>query len=59
MVLLISLNHFFSDMEHFMSSHQCSLGIGFDKKKIEHKIVYIFLPISSNIYFGCSKELSH
>ena len=27
-------------------------------KKIEHKIVNIFLSISFNICFGCSKELS-
>ena len=33
--------------------------IGFDKKKFERKIVNIFLPISFNICFGCSKEPSH
>ena len=32
---------------------------GLDKKKIERKIVNIFLPISFNICFGCSKEPSH
>ena len=34
--------------------------IGLDKQKIfERKIVNIFLPISFNIRFGCSKEPSH
>ena len=28
-------------------------------KKIEYKIVNIFLPISFNIFFWCSKEPSH
>ena len=28
-------------------------------KIFERKIVNIFIPISFNIYFGCSKELSH
>ena len=33
--------------------------IGLDKQIFERKIVNIFLPISFNICFGCSKELSH
>ena len=33
--------------------------IGLDKHFFERKIVNIFLPISFNICFGCSKELSH
>ena len=28
-------------------------------KKIEHKIATIFLSITFNVYFGCSKEPSH
>ena len=32
---------------------------GLDKRNFERKIVYIFLPISFNIHFGCSKEQSH
>ena len=33
---------------------------GLDKqKKIQRKIVNIFLPINFNICFGCSKEPSH
>ena len=28
-------------------------------EKFQHKIVNIFLPISFNICFGCSKEPSH
>ena len=28
-------------------------------KKFERKIVNIFLPVSLNICFGCSKERSH
>ena len=35
------------------------IDIGLDKQKIERKIVNIFLPISLNMWFGCSKELSH
>ena len=31
---------------------------GLDKHTFERKIVNIFLPISFNIYFWCSKELS-
>ena len=31
---------------------------GLDKKKNQRKDVNIFLPISFNIYFGCSKEPS-
>ena len=31
-------------------------NIGLDKQKNEHKIVNIFLPISFNICFGCSKK---
>ena len=34
-------------------------NIGLDKQKNEHKIVNIFLPISFNICFGCSKKTSH
>ena len=33
----------------------CSTG----NKKIQRKNVNIFLPISFNICFGCSKDLSH
>ena len=33
--------------------------IDLDKLIFERKIVNIFLPISFNIYFGCSKEPSH
>ena len=29
------------------------------KQTFERKIVIIFLPISLNMYFGCSKEPSH
>ena len=36
-----------------------SLIIGLDKQKNQRKIVNIFLPISFNICFGCSKEPSH
>ena len=36
-----------------------NLIIGLDKKKIQRKIIDIFLPISFSICFGCSKELSH
>ena len=35
------------------------MSIGLDKLKLQCKIVNIFLPISFNICFGCSKELSH
>ena len=35
------------------------LIIGLDEHNFELKIVNIFLHISSNIYFGCSKERSH
>ena len=30
-----------------------------DKQIFERKIFYIFLPISFNICFGCSKDPSH
>ena len=33
--------------------------IGLAEKKIEPKIVNIFLPFSFNIFLGCSKEPSH
>ena len=32
---------------------------GLDKQLFERQIVNIFLPISFNICFGCSKEPSH
>ena len=32
---------------------------GLDKQNFECKIVNIFLPITFNICFGCSKEPSH
>ena len=32
--------------------------IGIFNKKLKHKIVIIFLPISLNVCFGCSKEQS-
>ena len=38
-----------------LSSHNHT---GLDKKNTERKIVNIFLPISFNICFGCSKEPS-
>ena len=34
-------------------------NIGPDKQIFKHKIVIIFLPISLNMCFGCSKEPSH
>ena len=34
-------------------------AIGLDKQNFEGKIVNIFLPISFNICFGCSKEPPH
>ena len=34
-------------------------GIGLDTEKIERKNVDIFLTISRNVFFGCSKEPSH
>ena len=36
-----------------------SYNTGLDKQNFECKIVNIFLPISLNICFGCSKEPSH
>ena len=36
-----------------------AFSTGLDKKSFERKIVNIFLPISLNICFGCSKEPSH
>ena len=33
--------------------------IGLDKQNFELNIVNIFLPLSFNICFGCSKEPSH
>ena len=43
--------------------YKCSislfLSIGTDRQNIKRKIVIIFLPISLNIGFGCSKEPSH
>ena len=36
-----------------------TLIIGPDKHIFERKLVIIFLPISLNICFGCSKEPSH
>ena len=38
---------------------QQDLIIGLDKQKNQRKNVIIFLPISFNICFGCSKEPSH
>ena len=39
---------------------QVKISIGLDINTIfERKIVNIFLPISFNICFGCSKESSH
>ena len=35
------------------------LPTGLDKQKFMPKIVNIFLPISFNLCFGCSKEPSH
>ena len=35
------------------------VNTGSDNKIFEHTIVNIFLPISFNICFGCSKEPSH
>ena len=35
------------------------LTIGLAKQKFQRKNVNIFLPISFNICFGCSKEPSH
>ena len=35
------------------------LFLGLDKQSFERKIVNIFLPISLNMCFGCSKEPSH
>ena len=50
--------------EHYQSygdvfSYFFANCIGLDKQNFERKIVTIFLPISFNICFGCSKELSH
>ena len=39
-----------------LGKKQCTIITGLDKKKFKHKIVNIFLPISFNICFGCSKE---
>ena len=36
-----------------------SKSIGLDKQDYLGKTVIIFLPISFNICFGCSKEMSH
>ena len=35
------------------------MNTGLNKKKNQRKNVNIFLPISFNICFGCSKEPSH
>ena len=35
------------------------IDIGLDKQNFERKIVNIFLPLSFNICFMCSKEPSH
>ena len=37
----------------------CKEFIGLDKQKIQREIVNIFLPISFNICFWCSKEPPH
>ena len=42
-----------SVIRHFVYTHKTVV------KKFQPKKVNIFLPISFNICFGCSKELSH
>ena len=42
-----------------MVSRSQPTTIGLDKQNFERKIVNIFLPISFDICFECSKEPSH
>ena len=43
----------------FTLPHTANVDMDLDKLNFERKIVNIFLPISFNICFGCSKEPSH
>ena len=46
--------------EHCLVLGVCvPISIGPVKQKQQHKSVIIFLPISLNMSFGCSKEPSH
>ena len=50
------------DVKHQIKQNKTALAghcIGLDKQFFEHKIVNMFLSVSFNIGFGCSKEPSH
>ena len=48
-----------SDFSHLLSHLRKPIFTGLENKNFLRKNVYIFLPISFNICFGCSKEPSH
>ena len=45
--------------DNLFTRDQLLPNIGLDKQNFQHKSVNIFLPISLNICFGCSKEPSN